>query len=83
MVISLIIVVPYAWYAIRINNFAHENKPDGFEFVSFYSQLLITVLGMVSQVTLKKACQYLQPLALKITPTHDNKKEPISEDERI
>ena len=43
----------------------------------------IIVLGMVSLKILEKVCLYLQPLAMLITPTHDNKKEPISEEERL
>ena len=80
--IALIIVVPYAWYAIRIHNFAFENKPDGFQFPSF-SNLWVTALGMMALISLRKFCSYLHPLCMLLTPTHDSKKEPISEEERI
>ena len=51
-VLSLIIVVPYAWYAIRIYNYAHENKPDGFDFPRL-SQFWVILLGMSALGTLR------------------------------
>ena len=40
-------------------------------------------LGMMALIALRKSCKYLAPLCMYLTPTHDGKKEPISEVERI
>ena len=54
-VTSLIIVVPYAWYAIRIYNYAHENKPDGYDDFPRLSQFWVVLLGMMALGALRTA----------------------------
>ena len=76
----MIIVVPYAWYAIKINSYARETRPD--QVFPSYSQLWVSLLGMAVFTCWKHACTYLQPLIMYFVPTKDSKKEPLSEDER-
>ena len=77
---AVIIVVPYAWYAIKINNYARAERPEH-EFPS-YSQLWISLLGMVVYSLWEKVCKLLNPWIMSVVPTKDSKKEPMSDEER-
>ena len=67
---------------MMINSYGHENKPEGFVFCS-YSQLWITLLGIVVFISLRNSCKFLRPLIMSIVPTKGKVGEPISEEERV
>ena len=65
---------------MKINNYARAARPEH-EFPS-YSQLWISLLGMVVYSVWEKVCKRLNPVIMSVVPTKDSKKEPMSEEER-
>lgn len=64
------IVLPFAWFAVKINKFSLENKSDDFIFPQF-SQFWITALSGLIFFIIKRASIFLRPITLKYVMTHD------------
>ena len=62
-----LIVIPYTVYAIRINAYGQEHKPEGYQF-PHYSQLWITALSALFFLTFSRAVAKLRPYVLQFVP---------------
>ena len=81
IVFSCLIVIPYAWFAMRINTYSHENKPEDFSFPT-YSMLWITALSTLFFQVSRRLNRLLRPYILRIIPTQDKDGSELSDEER-
>lgn len=63
-----LIVIPYAYYAMRINAYSQVHKPEGFNFPT-YSMLWITALSTLFFSIARRLTKLLRPLVLRVIPT--------------
>lgn len=75
------IVLPYAWYAIKINSFSAINAPEDFHFYS-YSELWITCISLPIFALGRRLMRLSRPLVLKTIPHVNDKNQKLTDFER-
>ena len=82
IILTSTIVLPFAWFAVKINEFSIKNKHEDFIFPQF-SQFWVTAISCAFFFFAKRAMEYARPLTIKYVPeTEGDDAKPIEEEER-
>ena len=72
IVILSFICIPYLYYAISINAYISEHRPEGFEFAQYKDAWKIAVGAIVIRILNMAFDFLLYPLALSISKEQDD-----------